>query len=141
MPAPNLDEENDKIYGNDPVEIVNDWLTVAEDGYLTLRFRTNWGSYGLTHKINLISVGDDENPYQFELRHNANGDINGTPGDALVAFNLNSLPDTKGKFVKLSITWQSYTGKKTHQFDFCSRKSSGNSQSLITNLSETQTIE
>ncbi len=38
--APNLGAENDKIYGTDPVEIINDWVTIAEDGYLTLRFRT-----------------------------------------------------------------------------------------------------
>lgn len=40
--APDLGEENDKVYGTDPVEIVNDWVTIAEDGYLTLRFRTLW---------------------------------------------------------------------------------------------------
>ena len=32
--------ENDVVYGKDPVEIVRDWVTVVEDGYLTLRFRT-----------------------------------------------------------------------------------------------------
>ena len=39
--APDLGvTSNDSIYGSDPVEIVNDWVTIAEDGYLTLRFRT-----------------------------------------------------------------------------------------------------
>ena len=33
-------DENTKLYGNDPVEIVNHWSTCVEDGYLTLRFRT-----------------------------------------------------------------------------------------------------
>ena len=41
--APDLGEKNDEVYGTDPVEIVNDWVTIAEDGYLTLRFRTIWG--------------------------------------------------------------------------------------------------
>ena len=41
--APDLGEENDVVYGTDPVEIVRDWVTIAEDGYLTLRFRTEWG--------------------------------------------------------------------------------------------------
>ena len=31
--------ENSEKYGNNLVEIVRDWVTVAEDGYLTLRFR------------------------------------------------------------------------------------------------------
>ena len=43
--APDLGSENDVVYGTDPVEIVNDWVTIAEDGYLTLRFRTKWGDY------------------------------------------------------------------------------------------------
>lgn len=38
------EEENDRTYGNDPVEIFNDWVTIAEDGYLTLRFATRWGT-------------------------------------------------------------------------------------------------
>ena len=37
--APDLGAKNDSIYGKDPVEIVGDWVTIAEDGYLTLRFR------------------------------------------------------------------------------------------------------
>ena len=40
--APDLGLQNDSVYGTDPVEIVNDWVTIAEDGYLTLRFRTSY---------------------------------------------------------------------------------------------------
>ncbi|CEN49242.1 conserved hypothetical protein [Capnocytophaga canimorsus] len=39
-PVPDLGAENDAKYGNDAIEVVKDWLTVAEDGYLTLRIRT-----------------------------------------------------------------------------------------------------
>ena len=45
----------DKIYGNDPIEIVKSWMTVAEDGYLTLRVRTLWGANGKPHYINLLT--------------------------------------------------------------------------------------
>ena len=38
--AKNLGDSNAKTYGNDPLEVVNDWVSIAEDGYLTLRFRT-----------------------------------------------------------------------------------------------------
>ena len=39
QPVENLGEEqNNLTYGTDPIEIVRDWVTVAEDGYLTLRF-------------------------------------------------------------------------------------------------------
>ena len=44
IPMNQMDPEYD--YGNDPVEIVRDWVTIAEDGYLTLRFRTVWGNIG-----------------------------------------------------------------------------------------------
>lgn len=40
--VPNLGDKNIEVYGNNPVEIINDWVTIAEDGYLTLRFRTVW---------------------------------------------------------------------------------------------------
>ncbi len=35
-------EENHAKYGHDAVDIVRDWVTVVEDGYLTLRFRALW---------------------------------------------------------------------------------------------------
>ena len=43
-PVPSLasDTENSEKYGNNIVDIVRDWVTVAEDGYLTLRFRALW---------------------------------------------------------------------------------------------------
>ena len=43
LPAIDLGDKNDETYGNDPIEIVKDWVTVAEDGYLTLRVRTITG--------------------------------------------------------------------------------------------------
>ena len=124
MPVPDLLEKNDETYGNDCVEIVNDWVTIAEDGYLTLRFRTRW-SGNKTHRVNLITGINPENPYEVEFRHDASGDVNGMWGDALVAFNLNELPDTKGETVKLKLRWKAYSGNKSVEFDFCSRKATG----------------
>lgn len=81
--AVDLGEENDKVYGTDPVEIVNDWVTIAEDGYLTLRFRTVWGDGFKTHFVNLLLSRNPENPYEVEFRHNANGDTYGEPRGCL----------------------------------------------------------
>lgn len=129
--APDLGkEENIKKYGNDPVDIIKDWVTIAEDGYLTLRFRTYWGGYQ-PHLISLVAGVNPEDPYEVELRHNRNGDPQLRLGDALVAFRLqDNLPDTEGKTVKLTIRWNSYDGEKTVQFDYCSRKSIASSQQL-----------
>ena len=128
--APNLGEtENDAVYGNDPVEMVADWVTIAEDGYLTLRFRTVWNDPGKKHFVNLIPAHNPDDPYEVEFRHNAYGDTYGQAGDGLVAFSLASLPDTEGKTVKLTLKWQSFTGEKSAQFDYCTRKALSSSSS------------
>ena len=115
--------ENDSLYGKDPVEIVRDWVTVVEDGYLTLRFRTYW-SGGVTHTVNLLAGVNPANPYEVEFRHNANGDLNYYVGDGLVAFDLSKLPDTEGRTVKLTLKWMSFSGPKSVVFDYCTSKRS-----------------
>ena len=134
--APNLGEtENNNVYGSDPVEIVADWVTIAEDGYLTLRFRTVWNDPGRKHFVNLISTENPDDPYEVEFRHNAYGDAYGQQtGDGLVAFRLDSLPDTEGKTVKLTLKWQSFTGEKSVQFDYCTRQSTLPDQPEMTSV-------
>lgn len=116
-PVPDLGEENDSRYGHDPIEIVNDWLTVAEDGYLTMRFRTLWGYGNVKHNVNIITNVNPENPYELELRHNANGDLGGEMGDALIAFNLKNLPLSEDNNVKIKLKWKSFSGDKSTEFD------------------------
>lgn len=125
-----LEKDNDLYYGTDPVDIIKDWVTIAEDGYLTLRFRTNFGYSGTTHFVNLLVNQNPENPYEVEFRHNAKGDVGGKRADGLVAFKLNGLPDTNGKTVKLKLTWLSYDGKCSAEFNYCTRKSTVSSSSL-----------
>lgn len=115
--------DNDSVYGTDPVEMIKDWVTIAEDGYLTLRFRTLWGDRSKAHFVNLLVSKDPANPYEVEFRHNAYGDVYGTEGDGLVAFKLDELPDTEGKTVKLKLKWKSFSGDKSAEFDYCTRKS------------------
>ena len=117
-----LDTDIDHIYGKDPVEIVNDWVTIAEDSYLTLRFRTYWGHTQQPHFVNLMTGVNEDNPYELEFRHNAYGDIAGNSGDALVAFSLKDLPDTNGETVKLKLNWMSFSGKKSVEFDYRTNK-------------------
>ena len=124
-------DDNDKYYYvegfpnalvTDPVEIVNDWVTIAEDGYLTLRFRTKWGDYNKAHFVNLLLGQNPSDPYEVEFRHNAYGDTYGTVGDGLVAFKLVGLPDTNGKTVPLTLKWKSFSGDKSAVFDYCTQK-------------------
>ncbi|MBQ8888854.1 MAG: NigD-like N-terminal domain-containing protein [Bacteroidaceae bacterium] len=105
---------NVTTYGNDPVEIVNSWETVAEDGYLTLRFRTYF-SMGVTHSLHLVK---GENPYEVILHHNAYGDTYGKTADGIIAFRLNELPDTDEETVELTLKWNSFSGEKSAKFNY-----------------------
>ena len=120
-PVPDLGpEENVKAYGNDPVEIVGDWMTNVEDGYITLRFRTYWNTHTV-HSVNLVTGSDPDDPYKVVFYHDAGGDRLGQTGDALVAFRLEDLPDTKGQTVDLTLEWNSFSGTKTAKFPYCTR--------------------
>lgn len=121
--APDLGVSNNSVYGTDPVDIVKDWVSIAEDGYLTLLFRTNFSGNGTKHHVNLLTHQNPENPYEVEFRHNAFGDLKGKRLNGLVAFKLDKLPDTKGKTVKLKLLWKSYDGTHSTEFDYCTRKS------------------
>lgn len=97
-------------YGNDPLEVVNDWVTIAGDGYLTLRLRTLWGNIGRVHTFNLIGNVNPDNPFEVELRHNACGDIHGKMADALIAFRLSALPKQFPPDQRLTLRWKSFDG-------------------------------
>lgn len=122
--AKDLGDSNPATYGNDPVEIVDDWVTIAEDGYLTLRVRTLMSGQ-VKHIVNLVATPTADNAYVVTFYQNAQGDAGGVPADALVAFDLSStLPDTGGKTVDLVLKWNSYSGAKQATFKYCSRKAS-----------------
>ena len=120
--AKDMQGKNEATYGADPLEIVKDWTTVCEDGYLTLRFRTYF-STGNVHRLNLVR---GSKPYEVELYHDAAGDsLNGLKpvqvGDGLIAFRLNDLPDTEGKTVELTLKYKSYSGEKNIKFKYRTR--------------------
>ena len=126
QPVENLGEEqNNLTYGTDPIEIVRDWVTVAEDGYLTLRIRTRWGERCRPHIINLVGGVNPDNIYEFDLHHDAQGDTYGNMGDALIAFNLNGLPRDGGNNVTIRLNWRSFTGYKSFDFKLRLRPEQG----------------
>lgn len=117
--------------GDDPLEIVKDWVTLVEDGYLTLRFRTVSNGQGTTHLMNLVTGVNPENPYEVRLRHNANNDTTGNMVDGLVAFDLSSLPQSDDPNQKLKLVWMSFSGKKSVEFPLYGDSSSSNTTSPI----------
>lgn len=115
--APDLASANDSVYGTDPVEVIDDWLTVAEDGYLTIHFKTYWGNTGKAHWVNLLPVKREGNIYEVEFRHHANGDNDLNVNDALVAFKLDSLSDFDSDKIQVKLKWRSFRGEKTMTLD------------------------
>lgn len=115
MPVPTTGADDATAYGDDPIEIVRDWVTVAEDGFLTLRLRTIWGN-GKPHVINLVSGRNKDNVYELTLCHDAQGDTAGQMGDAMIAFNLNQLWQNPGNDVKIKLNWKSFSGEKSTEF-------------------------
>lgn len=108
-------------YGNDPIQIVGNWVTIVEDGYLTLSFRALWGNTAIAHEINLVSGTDPENPYVLELRHNAledNYHLNPIMAAGVIAFDLSSLPSTGGEDVDLVIRYKDIVSGKDTQVKF-----------------------
>lgn len=114
--VPNLLTDNNAQYGNDPVHIIDDWMTNAEDGYLTLHLTAlTSGSVTSRHEFYLIRDINPDNPLEFELRHKANGDLIGQQyGQAVIAFNLNDIVEgNSDNRATIKINWLSPTGPRT----------------------------
>ena len=114
-------ENTAEEYGNDPVEVVNSWETVAEDGYMNIRFRTRWGNNS-KHRVTLVHRTDAEDPYTVEFLHNANGDTNGQVADGMVAFRLDDCFNEGNDPIEITLKWKSYSGEKSAKFKYIPRK-------------------
>ena len=114
-------ENTAEEYGSDPVEVVNSWETVAEDGYMNIRFRTRWGN-NIKHRVTLVHRTDADDPYTVEFLHNANGDTNGQVADGMVAFRLDDCFNEGNKPIEITLKWKSYSGEKSAKFKYIPRK-------------------
>lgn len=107
----------DAEYGNDPVDIMDSWMTSVEDGYFTIHFETYSRGIGTTHVINLIQP-DPDKPYELEFRHDAKGDTYGTRVWSIAAFDLSAFGFKEGEEVTFTLKWNSCSGTRTHQFKY-----------------------
>ena len=115
--------KDDESYGTAPIEIIDNWVTVLEDGYLTLSFCADWGNPHEPHAVNLVMGADKDDPYYLEFRHDTlkdKFDMGGINMNGIVAFDLSALPDTGGKTVKMTIRYLSFRGERKVTFDYCS---------------------
>ena len=111
-------EEDDVTPGSEPqwegvkdvLDVIDDWMTSVEDGYLTVHYNTWWGSAGVQHSFQLLTGTDPSNPYSLVLLQDAHGDLMEEKSDGLVCFDINSLPDTEGEYIPLSLKWKTLEG-------------------------------
>lgn len=115
--APNKHEENDSIYGKDPVQITNPksdlWIG---DNFLNIVFIANFGGIK-QHFVNVIQPKSDE-PYTLEFRHNAYDDPAVSAREGIVCFRLDNLPSTEGKTVPLKVRIKTFEGDKEYTLDY-----------------------
>jgi hypothetical protein len=121
--AKNKNEENDSIYGTDPVSTQEIWIG---NGYLNVWFIANFGGHQ-KHFVNLLQT-NEEDPYELEFRHNAYDDPPVAASQGIVCFDLSGLPDTNGETVKLTIRIHTFKGDKTIGLDYNSSDKKGGKQ-------------
>lgn len=114
---------NSKPAGNDGLDIISDWMTSCEDGFLTLHYSTKWGTAPVPHTFTLVAGLNPSDPYEVLLVQNANGDEKKTTADSIVYFDINSLPDTGDSYKTLTLKWTDSGGKTAEkEFRFKTRK-------------------
>ena len=112
-----------KIQDDLSLDILDDWMTSVEDGYLTVHYSTSWGYNPVQHKLYVFTGTNPEDPYELILKQDACGDKKEEEGDALVCFDINSLPDTGDDYKELTLKWTSSGGEpSTKKFKFKTRK-------------------
>ena len=105
----------------DPMDIVTDWMTSLEDGFLTLHYMIPT-SGEKKHKFALYQSLYNYN--DFYLVHNADGDTKGSVTDGIVCFDMAGiLSKAEGKTVELSFVYidLNHTEKRL-TVEYCSPK-------------------
>lgn len=114
-------ETLDKQLGGAPIDINRTWMTVAEDGYLTLHYTVMVGTKGGPHSLHLLKGRDPQKPYELELRHTDRGDYGSRYTQGLVAFDImDILPGGTDKKLTLTVRYKGFDGKeKTLEVPCC----------------------
>ena len=106
--------------GIDPV--IGSWVTSVQDGYLTLMYTAWWGETAGHHDFYLYSA-DASDPYNLTLVHDSHADASDSYNEAIICFDINTLPPTGDEYKPLTLNWISTQGKaEAAQFEFRSRK-------------------
>ena len=105
------------------LDIIEDWMTGVEDGYLTVHYNTWWGLNPVQHSFYVITGTNPDDPYELVLKQDEAGDKKEEEGDAIICFDINTLPDTGDEYKELTLKWTTCGGKASEKkFKFKTRK-------------------
>jgi hypothetical protein len=94
----------------DPVDVVKDWITTLEDGFLTIHYSV-YASGSVQHDFSLYPTAS---LYGYRLVHDAHGDSGGSLTDGIICFPVGALlPDTGGQTVTLSLDYLNLQNTRT----------------------------
>lgn len=109
--------------GADGLDLIWDWMTCVEDGFLTLHYSTWWGRNAVQHRFAVVAGANPDDPYELRLVQDARGDARDEQGDALICFDINALPSTGDEYKTLTLKWTDCAGKPSEKkFSFKSRQ-------------------
>ena len=95
--------------GDAGLDIIDDWMTSLEDGFLTIHYSTWWGRGNIKHSIFLTT---DTDPRSFGLIHEDYGDEKLEKTDALYCLDLNYLSDLfDEEHNTITIKWKTCAGQ------------------------------
>ena len=110
--------------GKDGVDVLADWMTSLEDGFLTLHFQTWWGVEPRRHELRLVTGTNPDDPYELLLVHNANDDPKSYQADALIYFDIQPyLPKPEDPLhTTVTLKWTDDAGQiQTRRFPYAGR--------------------
>lgn len=98
----------DNAYFGTPLQIIFDWITTAEAGYLTLHYRI-LQSGAVKHRFELRPYGTD---YDYALFHDSQEDAGEDPGEGVVCFRLSPEPQAaEGETTRIRLHYLDFSGK------------------------------
>ena len=106
------------------LDVLDDWMTSVEDGFLTVHYSAWWGEGKVPHTLRLYRSSGEENTFELTLLHFNNGDEALEKLDALVYFDIDPLlAPTQGEYKTLTIKWTTLEGKAaSKEFKYRSRQ-------------------
>jgi len=105
---PDGDDEERTIPG-DSMDVLDDWMTCLQDGYLTIHYEAWWGDGSIRHEMKMEAYAYEDS-YVLALIHDAHGDRIISKADALVCFDINDLFQTRKKNKTLIVRWKKSAG-------------------------------